>query len=114
MADHPATAMLETLAHLNLERVPGTYRLNIIEVPDGSPSHRVDDGDLPSGWEFNLDVTQRLGFGLLDSAKHLLIVVPSVLVPGAWNALLNPRHVEAGRCAIIETIARSFDRRLVR
>lgn len=111
--DHPATAMLETLAHLNVERVPAEYQVIGIEAPDGAPVHHVQLSDLPSGWRGNLDVTQALGTDLLKRAEHLIVLVPTVLVPVAWNALLNPEHIEAGECTIAEIIKGVFDPRLI-
>ena len=38
--------------------------------------------------------------------------VPSVLVPGAWNLLLNPRHSRAAEAEITELTPFRFDPRL--
>lgn len=113
-ADHPATAMLETLAHLDVERVPAEYRLIGIDVPDGVSVHRVLPSGLPSGWRENLEATQSIGADLLARAEHLILLVPTVLVPAAWNALLNPAHVEAREFTIAEVIRGVFDPRLIR
>lgn len=57
-ADHPATAMLETLVHLEWDRVPETYKLIQINLPDDSSSYRVDAADLPTAWRTDPHVTQ--------------------------------------------------------
>jgi RES domain-containing protein len=113
-ADHPATAMLETLAHLNVERVPPRYRLLAIELPDDGPVHRVSVAELPRDWETDMERTQSLGATLLARAAHLSVLVPSVLVPHAWNVLLNPLHPDMARCSVAEVIERAFDTRLIR
>lgn len=113
-ADHPATAMLETLAHLNIERVPRSYRLLGIDVPDDAPSYRMSGPDLPPNWQSDVARTQVLGTRLLDATEHLMIIVPTVLVPFAWNALLNPRHPGIDRCRIVEVFNGTFDLRLIR
>jgi hypothetical protein len=55
-----------------------------------------------------------MGSDLLTRAEHLIVLVPTVLVPYAWNALLNPNHPDIGRCSIAEVITELFDPRLVR
>jgi hypothetical protein len=41
-------------------------------------------------------------------------MVPCVLVPEAWNALLNPHHPDAALCSIVGSIEGFFDPRLIR
>src|SRR5688500_4174140 len=113
-ADHPATAMLETLVHLEWDRVPETYKLIQIDLPDDSSSYRIDAADLPTAWRTDPNVTQAIGTDLFNRAEHLFIFIPSVLVPHAWNVLLNPLHADAGRCSITEVIESPFDARLIR
>lgn len=113
-SDHPATAMLETLAHLDIGRVPLTYRLLAIELPDDAPMYRVADSELPADWRTDLDWSQSFGTRIFSNTEHLVVLVPTVLVPHAWNALLNPRHAEMSRCSITEIIEGVFDPRLIR
>jgi RES domain-containing protein len=111
--DHPATAMLETLAHFDVRRIPDEYQLLGIDVPTDAPQHRLDPTVLPSGWRNNLELTQSLGMELLERKEHLLVFVPTVLVPMAWNVLLNPTHGAAEACKIAEVIREAFDPRLI-
>ncbi len=112
-ADHPATALLEKLVHIDLEDMPRGYTLLRIDVPD-EPSHRIEVAELPADWMTNFEATQAVETDALAAAEHLLIWVPSVLAPHTWNALLNPRHEAASHCKIIETEQNLFDPRLVR
>ena len=54
------------------------------------------------------------GTELLQRAEHLYLLVPCVLVPFAWNVLLNPAHPDIARCAITAVTAKAFDPRLIR
>jgi RES domain-containing protein len=112
-ADHSATALLEKLAHLDLEDMPRSYTLLTIEVPE-SATHRVEIADLPRDWMTNFASTQAIGMEVLARSEHLIVWVPSVLIPYAWNALLNPSHAEAPNCTIVDVIAGLFDPRLIR
>lgn len=113
-SDHPATALLEMLARIDRFDVPATFRLLAIEVPDDALTISLRPTDLPSNWRADIDSTQALGTDMLDKADHLSIRVPCVLVPHAWNVLLNPRHPDAPRCSIVETIESPFDPRIIR
>ena len=112
-ADHPATALLEKLVHVDIEDMPRGYTLLTVEVPETAP-HRINASDLPDGWMSDIQITQAIGTNILSRAEHLLVWVPSVLVPYAWNALLNPRHPEASGCLITDIISNLFDPRLIR
>jgi RES domain-containing protein len=94
--------------------VPTTYQLLLIDAPDNTASFRVETESLPSHWKSNLEARQKLGERLLNAREHLIVFVPSVLVPHAWNALLNPRHADARRCAIIDVVEAPSDARLIR
>jgi RES domain-containing protein len=113
-ADHPSTAMLEVLAHLDLDDVPARYRLMAIEAPDDASRLEIAAEELPTDWRMNVEGTRELGNRLLYAGAHLMIVVPSVLVRGAWNVLMNPRHPEIARCSVAEIWEDAFDPRLVR
>lgn len=112
-ADHPATALLERLVHIDLEDMPAGYTLMTIDLP-AEPAHRIDISDLPDDWKTSIETTQAIGDGVLSAVDHLIVWVPSALVPYAWNALLNPRHPAAATCAIVDTISSLFDPRLIR
>ncbi len=53
LADHPASALLERLVHLEIdpEDLPSAYQLLAIEVPDHLAVERVEAGSLPPGGE---------------------------------------------------------------
>jgi hypothetical protein len=42
-----------------------------------------------------------------------MIRVPCVILPQAWNVLLNPAHPAISNCSIVETIEQPLDLRLV-
>ena len=105
--------MLEVLVHIDRLDVPSTFRLMRIEVPDNAPSVDVHPDSLSSDWTTDLSETRRIGTDLLARAEHLLIRVPTVLIPEARNVLLNPRHSDADRCRVEKTIDARFDKRLI-
>ena len=105
LAEHPALAALEVRVHLDLpfELLPVDFVLMQVEVPD-NPDRAFAEG--ANGVE--------VGDAWLAEARTFALLVPSVLVPHAWNVLLNPRHPEAGQAAVRTIEAFGFDPRLWR
>jgi RES domain-containing protein len=104
-AEHPALAALEVRVHLDVpfELLPADYVLMGIVIPNAlitDTFHPVDSTEAGDAW--------------LADGKRPGLRVPSVLVPHAWNILLNPLNPTASQ-ARIETIEPlGFDPRLWR
>jgi RES domain-containing protein len=112
LADHPASALLEILVHLEVDRddLPADYQVLRVECPDDIV---FDDANrLPEQWRSDAAATQGLGDRWLDRQSSALLRVPSAIVPYTWNWLLNPIHRDAARVRTAETIRVSFDPRL--
>lgn len=101
-AEHPALAMVEVLAHMNLsiDSIPTTLRLISIDV--AKRAKRAPMPELPSGWQANQPTTRRVGNQWLDGGDALLLPVPSAILPESQNFLINPQHAQAAR-ALVET-----------
>ena len=94
-AEHPALAMIEALAHmqLKLSSMPTTLKLLAIDVKEGAQIAELPA--LPSGWQANQPTTQTIGSAWLAEASALLLKVPSAVLPESWNYLINPRAAHA-------------------
>jgi RES domain-containing protein len=112
-AEHQATAQLEWLAHLEvtLEDFPRTIPFSELELPDDVSRSEINDHDLPDGWRGAPRITQGLGDEWLKSRRSALMCVPSAIVP-ARNVLINPRHPNARRIAILRSFDYPLDPRL--
>jgi RES domain-containing protein len=106
LAEHPALAAMEVRVHLDLpfELLPGDFVIMRVAVPD----------DLVISLERQALDTVVTGDAWLTGAQSAALRVPSVLVPYAWNVLLNPRHPDAVRARIVSTEPFGFDGRLWR
>jgi RES domain-containing protein len=116
LADHPASALLEVLVHLevDVEDLPATYQLLATDVPDEMARRATaTEEHLSPDWIENLTVTRRLGDEWLKSAASALLRVPSAIVPSATNWLLNPRHPDAASIRVVDLVRVPFDPRLV-
>lgn len=109
-ADHPASAVLEILVHVDAEDLPATYQLLEIEAPETA---QIWMADLPSDWAGNLDLTRQIGSDFIADGKYPLMRAPSAIVPHAVNFLLNPMLSERAGIRIVAATQHAFDARLL-
>jgi RES domain-containing protein len=113
LADHPASALLEMLVHLDRDLLPASYQLLRVVVPDPIAVEAVDVGALPPAWRVRMGLSRQIGDRWLDRGASALLQVPSAIVPRAINVLLNPTHPDAAAVTIAEIIEAPFDPRLL-
>lgn len=111
---NPATALLETLVHMEIdaEDRPERFQVLKLEGPDTLSRERTGPGKLPAKWADDMSSTQSIGDRWLDEQCSLLLEVPSVLVPETSNVLVNPLHPEISRLKIVRIYEHAFDARL--
>jgi RES domain-containing protein len=112
---NPATALLETLVHVEIdsEDRPERFQMLRIKGPDSLSIEKVEAGSLSTNWAVDMSITQRIGDRWLGGGRSLLLQVPSVLAPETWNVLVNPQHAEANRLKVSATYEHAFDVRLL-
>ena len=114
LSDHPASALLEVIVHLEVdsEDLPDSFQLLTVETPDNVAFDLVEAASLPEEWRTTPHNTQALGDRWLDETRTALLQVPSVIVPFAWNWLLNPAHPDMPKLQIVNVTRVAFDPRL--
>ncbi|MDF2432826.1 MAG: hypothetical protein JWP44_2457 [Mucilaginibacter sp.] len=113
LASSRSLAVLEVLVHLPPLMLPNNYCLVEIEVPDTSITELSIDG-LPANWR---DISPPLvlkqkGDEFLKKQEHLLLKLPSSIVPMEYNYLLNPLHQAMAKVKILKKAPFDFDGRL--
>lgn len=95
LAESPASAMLETLVHLEMEAedVPDGFNLIAVEIPAAAEIYIPDD--LPDDWYEDVEATREMGDVWLRENETLLMRVPSAIMPHTQNLLFNPAHPHA-------------------
>jgi RES domain-containing protein len=113
LADHPASALIEVMVHLEVdaEDLPTHYQLLGVDVPDDLASEDV--GALPADWREQRAATQALGDAWLRAGRSALLRVPSAIVPDSANYLLSPAHADAARITVASALRAAFDPRLM-
>ncbi|HXW25185.1 MAG TPA: RES family NAD+ phosphorylase [Xanthobacteraceae bacterium] len=117
LAEHAALALLETLVHLEIdpEDLPSHYRLLTVDVPDGVAVEDLTEAELAArvvNWRQTPQETRRLTRAWFGERRTALLRVPSVIVPEAYNYLLNPLHPDAAGVALVASQTVEFDARL--
>lgn len=108
-----ALAFAEIAVHLPLGIVPKDYFLISIEIPISATTLELKEKDLPADWRSNphSDSTQKLGDEFVAALKYLVLRVPSAVVPGDHNYLVNPAHPLIKTIQITGTEPFEFDSR---
>lgn len=109
-----ALAMAEVAVHVPFGILPKDYFLISIEVPEVTiqtiPQKKLTGTDWDSHPPSAL--TQKMGDTFLINNTDLILQVPSVVVPGDFNFLLNPLHKDFHRVSVKKVEAFGFDPRL--
>jgi RES domain-containing protein len=106
-------ALLESLVHANLNRLPTTQVAVELTIPDDISIERLDPANLP-GWDApNLLASRKFGDRWLRERRTAVLCVPSVVTHGhEHNLLLNPLHPDFARITASSPQEVAWDDRL--
>jgi RES domain-containing protein len=110
-----ALAFAEVAVHVPVGIIPKDYFLVSIHLPDDVRIHKLPVADLPPDWRSNphANSTQKIGDQFIADAKFPVLQVPSAVVPGDFNFLINPHHPHAGGIKVQSVEPFEFDSRFV-
>lgn len=112
-AQTSSLAILETLVHVSLDRLPDDLTAIPITIPADATISHVELRDLHADWQ---DVRSKrcaqIGSNWLRAKSSLVLIVPSATNPLETNILLNPEHHDIKRCKVGKSAAIRFDPRL--
>jgi RES domain-containing protein len=110
-----ALAFAEVAIHIPVGIVPKDYFLISISVPDTAGIFKLADTEMPPDWRPNphSDSTQKIGDQFIVESKYLVMQVPSAIVPGDFNFLINPNHSQIKEVTIDNVEPFEFDSRFV-
>ncbi len=108
-----ALCTAELAVHLPLGNIPADYWMVAIEIPDDA-IQELDLAILPAGWnDFpHSHATQQIGDDFVKEGKALILKVPSAVVSGDFNYIINPGHANMKNVRIVDTVPYTFDNRL--
>ena len=109
-------AAIEYFVHVDSEDMSGDLMAICAEVPIESAElvERKEQmlSALPVNWRFEIGVTRGIGDGWANRMESLWLPVPSVVIDGEWNMLINPLRPDFLQMKIVETKPFRFDERM--
>ena len=84
-----------------------------IEIPGSVKIYEIQKSDLPSGWNSIpcQPSSQIIGDKFVEESIYTVLKVPSVVVKGEFNFILNPKHKDFKKIKITNTEPFPFDPR---
>ena len=112
--DSRALCVAEIAVHTGLGSVPEDYLLVTIEIPNDALVYEILPENLQPNWNSfpHSGATQIMGDKLFKQNSYLVIKVPSAVVAGDFNFLINPAHEDFNKVTIQKVEAFSLDKRM--
>lgn len=113
-AQSKALACLENIVHRNSKGLQKNFRTMVIEIPDNIAIEEIKDAQLNASWKefYQMPYTQAIGDKWLLSNITAVLKVPSAIVSGDFNYLLNPAHKDYKKIKLVKTEPFEFDDRI--
>jgi RES domain-containing protein len=113
-ATSPALAALELFVNLEPNEAPDDLLMAEAAIPD-EWVEPLNLDLLPADWrDLNNLACRDLGSGWAASGRSMALRVPSAVVDGDWNVLLNPIHAEFRKIEFLPPKPFRFDGRMFR
>ena len=112
-ANSRALAMAEFAVHLNLALISNDYLMIEINMPDSIVIEAIEIDKFPSDWNLfpHILPTQKIGDEFVKENKYCVLRVPSAVVKGDFNFLINPNHKDFKLIEISNSDKFPFDKR---
>ena len=109
-------ATVEHLVHLPMPEMPSGLSIATLQLPDDLKPEEVRPSSLPAHWrEHPAPVALAdLGTQWARAARRLLLRVPSAVVDGEHNILINPAHPDMARVVLVKVERYRINARLTR
>jgi len=113
-AESRALAFAELSVYLNIAMASTQYVMLTIKVPEKLKIKKLNKTSLPDNWNIypHIKATQILGDEFVQKNQMALMKVPSAIVHGDHNFLLNPYHTDFEKIQIISKINFPIDDRV--
>ncbi len=111
-----ALSLLEAYVHLPSGILPYNYVMMSIDIPDTLSRNTVGIDTLSADWirDRGISETRAIGDDFIASHSACVLQVPSAIVPGDYNYLINPDHPDLDKIRILSVDDFPFDERMFR
>jgi len=104
-------SLLELVIHSSSYDELQSNLLIQIDIPDNHIA-KIPTISVKPNWENDIGYSRFIGNEFLKSKLHLLLKVPSAIIPQEFNFLINPLHPDIKKVKIANTSHFEFDSRL--
>lgn len=113
-ASSRSLACLENVVHRSQLGLNNLFSVMTINVPDDLKIDKLTEKDLPGDWRIfeHQAVTQRIGAEWIAKGASPLLQVPSAIIAGEANYLINPAHADFGKIKLESVEPFVFDPRI--
>lgn len=110
-----ALAAVEIFVNLEPNLAPDDYVSIALDVPDSLATERIETKTLLGDWYRSRNESlRRLGDEWIRLARTVRMFVPSAVIRGDWNMLLNPAHADFAKIKFQDPEPFGFDARMFR
>lgn len=110
-----ALAAVETFVNLEPNLQPKDLVSIQGDIPDGVQIGKLDLEALVPDWHKRRDESlRRFGDEWIREGKTVALLVPSAVIRGEWNVLLNPAHLEFAKISLHKPEPFEFEARMFR
>lgn len=112
-SDSRALCTAEIAVHTPIGIMPTDYYIITIEIPDTVDICKLDKTTLHRDWKSfpHSNKTQEIGEDFVSKKEFLALKVPSAVVQGDYNYLINPMHKDFDKVKIVDKKVFAFDER---
>src|SRR5476651_2203469 len=113
-ASSRSLACLENVVHRSRAELNLIFSIMAIDCPKSIKIKKINRDDLPGNWaEYNeIYHTQNIGKQWITNRQTAILQVPSSIIDGETNYLLNPNHPDFKLISIMKTEPFRFDKRI--
>ena len=108
-----ALCTTEIAVHTPLGIIPSSHYLQSINIPDGK-FKQVKTAELDKKWKAfpHHNSSKSIGDNFINENKSLVLKVPSAVIQGDYNYIINPKHKLFSKVEILSIESFGFDKRL--
>lgn len=109
-----ALALAEVVVHLSLSNLPKKFCMLTILIPDDLEVLELNVLELDEDWNSFPDpvATQKIGDSFIQNKRSCVLKIPSAVVKGDFNFMINPNHKDFERINISSQEDFPIDNRL--
>lgn len=110
-AESKALCALEYAVNVSQEDIPDELSFTTFSLPEDGLA-TFQESELPPDWMATPSPLSTQEWGTKHLQKHLVLGIPSVIIPSEFNFILNPLHPDFEKVKIAAVEPFIFDKRI--